>query len=234
MLINRKLCVLVLATIAAPTAFPASSQTIGQPVRKVGQKPEPGVESVVTVGSVLLERYDLTERAMPRLEAELSLSLGIQGKIVAPAGSLLTVERANPLKACTTSGGYVDHLVGPRGAACLMDNDMDGAFDKASAADVLFTTKKINPPARYTLVSVTTPEAGNSFRQALIYLGTSAGTLRLSYREFSNDMARPAFTEELSFPMEATFPQTVAWRDTRITLLGVSNAGLRYRVEGKQ
>ena len=34
--------------------------------------------------------------------------------------------------------------------------------------------------------------------------------------------------------MEASFPQTIAWRDTRITLLGVSNAGLRYRVEGGQ
>jgi hypothetical protein len=55
--------------------------------------------------------------------------------------------------------------------------------------------------------------------------------LRLSYREFSNDLARPAFTEELSFPVSDAFPQTIVWRNTKITLLGLDNEGLRYRIE---
>ncbi len=37
--------------------------------------------------------------------------------------------------------------------------------------------------------------AGDNFRQVISYLGVSGETLRLSYREFSNDMARPAFNE---------------------------------------
>jgi len=203
--------------------------------RKTGQRPEPGVEATVTVGTPMLEKFNMVVVTAPRLRDDLRVPLGIQGQIVVPSGAAFRVVRAKPLKACTVAEDtYVDHLVGPRGAACLQDADGDGAFDKASADGVMFTTKKIEPPAPYDLVDTPTAAGSDYFRQTLVYLGAAQGVLRLSYREFSHDMARPAFTEELSFPLEATYPQTIAWRETRITLLGVTNAGLRYRVEGGQ
>lgn len=203
--------------------------------RKVGQKPEPGVETTVTVGTPLLEKFNMVTVTVPRLRDDLKVPLGIQGQIVVPSGAQFRVVRDKPLKACTVAEDtYVDHIVGPRGAACLQDVDSDGAFDKASAESVMFTTKKIQPPAPYDLVDTPAAAGSDYFRQNLVYLGAAQGVLRLSYREFSHDMARPAFTEELSFPLEATYPQIIAWRDTRITLLGISNAGLQYRIEAAQ
>ncbi|KFD26144.1 hypothetical protein [Sphingobium yanoikuyae] len=203
--------------------------------RKTGQRPESGIEATVTVGTPLLEKYDMVAVTVPRLRDDLKVPLGIQGQIVVPSGAQFRVVREKPLKACTVAEDtYVDHFVGPRGAACLQDADGDGAFDKASAESVMFTTKKIQPPAPYDLTDAPAAAGSDYFRQTLVYLGAAQGVLRLSYREFSHDMARPAFTEELTFPLEATYPQTIAWRDTRITLLGVSNAGLRYRVESGQ
>lgn len=203
--------------------------------RKVGQKPEPGVETTVTVGTPLLEKFNMVTVTVPRLRDDLKVPLGIQGQIVVPSGAQFRVVRDKPLKACTVAEDtYVDHIVGPRGAACLQDVDSDGAFDKASAESVMFTTKKLQPPAPYDLVDTPAAAGSDYFRQSLVYLGAAQGVLRLSYREFSHDMARPAFTEELSFPLEATYPQIIAWRDTRITLLGISNAGLQYRIEAAQ
>lgn len=203
--------------------------------RKVGQRPDAGVETTVTVGTPLLEKFNMVTVTVPRLRDDLKVPLGIQGQIVVPSGAQFRVVRDKPLKACTVAeDSYVDHFIGPRGASCLQDTDGDGAFDKASAESVMFTTKKIQPPAPYDLVDTPAAAGSDYFRQSLVYLGAAQGVLRLSYREFSHDMARPAFTEELSFPLEATYPQTIAWRETRITLLGVSNAGLRYRVESAQ
>ena len=200
--------------------------------RKVGQRPEPGIETTVTVGSTLLERFNMVAVTVPKLRDDFAQSLGIQGKVVIPSGSALRVEEAKPLKACTVAQDtYVDHFVGPRGAACLYDEDMDGVFDKVSAESVAFTKKKIKKPAPYELLDAPANPGSDYFRATLTYLGSANGVLRLSYREFSHDLARPAFTEELTFPLASTYPQTLAWRDTRITVLGNDGNGLRYRVE---
>lgn len=230
--LGKAICARGVATLvaAAVMALPATAAE-----RKVGQRPDVGVETTVTVGTPLLEKFNMVTVTVPRLRDDLKVPLGIQGQIVVPSGAQFRVVRDKPLKACTLAEDtYVDHFVGPRGAACLQDTDGDGAFDKASAETVMFTTKKIQPPAPYDLVDTPAAAGSDYFRQSLVYLGAAQGVLRLSYREFSHDMARPAFTEELSFPLEATYPQTIAWRDTHITLLGVSNAGLRYRVEPAQ
>jgi hypothetical protein len=216
----------MLASFAAvaPTALAAE--------RKVGQKPEPGVETTVTVGSSMYERFNMVAVGTPRLRDDLEVSLGIQGKIVIPSGSKLIVERAKPLKACTESEEtYVDRFVGPRGAACLYDNDGDGAFEKASAANVMLTDKKLKTPAPYDVRDAPADPDSDYFRNTLTYLGSTGGVLRVSYREYSHDMARPAFTEELTFPLSGTFPETIAWRDTKITVLGLDASGLRYRLE---
>lgn len=200
--------------------------------RKVGQRPEPGVDAVVTVGSPLLERFNMVAVNVPKLRDDLKMSLGIQGKIVIPAGATFRVEKASPLKACTVAQDtYVDHFVGPRGAACLYDNDMDGTFDQGSAESVLLTKRKVKAPVPYDMIDTPASGGSDNFRHTLIYLGSGGGVIRLSYREFSQDMARPAFTEELSFPVGPAFPQGVVWRDTKITLLGLDNSGLRYRIE---
>jgi hypothetical protein len=220
---------LLATAVAMLLATTATAQTAE---RKIGQKPEPGVEATATVGSALLERYNMVAVSTPRLRDDLEVGLGIQGKVVVPSGAVLRVERASPLKACTVAQDtYVDHFTGPRGAACLYDNDMDGTFDQASAEAVLLTKKKIKPPAAYTMTDAPAAAGSDYFRQTLTYLGAAGGVLRLSYREFSHDMARPAFTEELSYPVAAAYPQTLTWRDTKITLLGLDNDGLRYRVE---
>jgi hypothetical protein len=199
---------------------------------KVVQTPSVGIEAVVTVGSPLLERFDGPEAATAKaitIEQDIHVSLGMQGKINIRRNSAFIVEQEKPLKVCTVAqDAYSDGISG--GPACLYDTDMDGKFDRTDA-NVVFTGRRLKEPVPIAIVEVPQSSGGSNFRQTLTYLGTAASVLRVSYREFSGDMARPAFTEELTFPLQKSFPQTIRWRETRITLLGVTEDGLRYRIE---
>lgn len=216
--------------IACAAVFSASSAPVLAEV-KVGQHPEPGIEASVTIGSPMYERFNMDVVSVPRLERPVNVSLGLQGKIAVPASALFTIDSTNPLRVCTLAKDtYIDNFVGPRGAACLTDTDMNGDFDKAAGAKVMFTSKKIDPPVPYRIAEVASGN-GDSMKEVLIFTGAAGGALHLSYRQFADDMARPAFTEDLAFPMEATFPQNIIWRDTRFILLSFNGGILRYRVE---
>lgn len=199
---------------------------------KVIQTPPAGLESTVTVGSPLLERFDAPDATTAKrltIKQDVRVSLGMQGKIRIPKDSAFVIEQTNPLKVCTVAqDAYSAFLSG--GPACLYDTDMDGKFDRTDA-NVVFTSRELKEPVPYVLVDVPQLSGGSNFRQTLTYLGSAGDVLRVSYREFSGDMARPAFTEELTFPLDKSFPQTIRWRDTTITLLGTSAEGLRYRIE---
>lgn len=212
------------ALIAAAPAMAAQ--------RKEGQKPEPGVEASVTVGAPLLERYNLLVDPGVRVGANVDLDLGMQGVIRISSGTLMAIQQQNgkQLKACTITDAYTNSM-GQTGPACLTDRDGDGMFDTGSAKLIGLTTRHLAAPVPYVRDDVPETFGANNHRIVLVYLGAAGGVLHLSYREFSNDMAKPASTEDLSFPLGPTYPQTITWQDTRITLLGLGSDGLRYRVE---
>ena len=202
--------------------------------RKVGQRPEPGVEATVTVGSPLLERYNMIVSLGATVAQDVHANLGMQGDVRIPAQSLMVVtEDGKKLRACTLAQDTYTNMMQQTGAGCLIDRDEDGVFDAASARDVGFTTRKLAQPVPYTRVDVPENPVGvTNQKDVLVYLGAASGVLRLSYRQFAaGDMIRAISTDDLSYPLGPTYPQTITWRDTRITLLGLDNDGLRYRVE---
>ena len=72
-------------------------------------------------------------------------------------------------------------------------------------------------------------DGASSFRKVIIYSGVGDGIIKFSYREFTNDMARPAFTEELTLPLGKSFPQDIAIKDQVFTLISVDGMGLTYQ-----
>jgi len=221
----------LITTITTCAALLAATPAAGAE-RKQGQKPEPGAETIVAVGAPLLERYNMLVDPGVRVSANVDLDLGMQGIIRISSGTLMAIQQHNGklLRACTMSDAYTNSF-GQTGAACLTDRDGDGMFDTGSAKSIGLTTRKLAAPVPYVPDEVPETFGQNNQRIVLVYLGAAGGVLRLSYREFSNDMARPASTEDLSFPIGSGYPQTITWRDTRITLLGLDNDGLRYRLE---
>lgn len=83
------------------------------------------------------------------------------------------------------------------------------------------------PDARIVLkkcVADRTPE----FRQELVYSGVAKGVVSLTYREFSQDLARPAFTQILTYDLADG--KEIGFRGARIRIDEASNVALRYTV----
>jgi len=73
-------------------------------------------------------------------------------------------------------------------------------------------------------------DAPDNLRQMILYQGATSDTLRLSYREFRGDLARPAFTEELAVPITREFPQDIVVKNIRFRLFGLDGTGLTYEI----
>jgi len=67
-----------------------------------------------------------------------------------------------------------------------------------------------------------------SFEQQLIYNGRVDNNLRFVYREFSNDMARSAFTQEVQYDLEES--NIIGFKSVRIEVIEATNSKIKYRV----
>lgn len=204
--------VLLASTATFADAIPTKESIVAPPI---------GDETRVTAGSQMFERTRGLRYPAVKVSGA-ATSRTERGTVESIAdGQLLTIDRDDKKK--------VRACVKPNEVGlCLIDIGADGSFDQIN--DWLgMVAGKLPAPVPYERgFSVVTPQVIDGFSQSLIYLGMAGQTLRLSYREFVNDMARPAFTEEVTFTLSGKYPETVAYKDLTIDILGADNSGLRY------
>lgn len=70
--------------------------------------------------------------------------------------------------------------------------------------------------------------SGTSFRQELLYNGRVGDGVRITYREYSGDMLRPAFSQEAVYDLSES--DIVAFKDARLRILEATNSHLKYEV----
>jgi hypothetical protein len=68
----------------------------------------------------------------------------------------------------------------------------------------------------------------NSFQQTLIYNGRVGNRVAFAYREFSNDLARPAFSNNVEYDM--TESTTIGYKGARLEIIKATNTDITYRV----
>ncbi len=67
-----------------------------------------------------------------------------------------------------------------------------------------------------------------SFRRELIYNGRSGGTIKLLYREFSEEQIRPAFTQEVTYDFVQGEP--IGFKGARFQVIDADNIRIKYIV----
>jgi hypothetical protein len=67
-----------------------------------------------------------------------------------------------------------------------------------------------------------------SFRQELLYNGKSKDTIRISYREFKDTLARPAFSQDLSYDLSES--REIGFRGMIIEVVEATNSYIRFLV----
>lgn len=77
-------------------------------------------------------------------------------------------------------------------------------------------------PSKVNLINNT------NFKQELIYNGKSGNVIRLMYREFSGDMARPAFSQDLTYDLAES--RIIGFQGVRLEVIKTTNIKITYKV----
>lgn len=123
-----------------------------------------------------------------------------------------------------TNAGYIDKsaladpytalLVKPDGVICVIThinakacgNGVTGGFEKA----------------KYPVVSP------DSVQRTLIYNGRIGSKINIGYREFSGNIARPAFNNNVEYDLEES--KEIGYKGARLEIIQATNRTIRYKV----
>jgi len=219
------LCVLALSGCTTVTVLEANKG----PEERVGSVPSIGTASEASVGNPIFSQFRYWSRTGYRMKDAFSTRVGLSKVVVAEGDFLYKASIEGQVLFCTEKASFIDPLAGPLTTACFVDANSDGTFTRVKAKPALVWFEDAIPkPLRYERSELVTPKA-DSFKYEILYQGTSKGTLRLSYREYINDMARPSFFQEVSYDI-AAYPAEIAFKSVRIEVLNTDNTGIRYRI----
>jgi hypothetical protein len=110
----------------------------------------------------------------------------------------------------------------------LRDSDGDMAFDLWRGFP-LHNLMKLAMPAPFEVADLPAPSTAG-VKQEILYQGISGNVLNVSYREFSGDMARPAFTQDVKYTLNSSGPTEVAFRQARLRILSADNEKVTFEV----
>lgn len=71
-------------------------------------------------------------------------------------------------------------------------------------------------------------ESSNSFQQSLIYSGKVGNRIKLGYREFSGNAARPAFNNDVDYDLAES--AVIGYKGARIEVLEATNEHIRFKL----
>lgn len=196
---------------------------------RVGRTPELGIETTASVGSQIFSQYRYLSRTGYRLGRATSTRIGL-GRVITSDGEFVGRAQIDGENAyCTESLAYHDPMTGPMKIACFFDRDTDGKFEVVKAQPgVVWFESKLDVPVTFAKGEQVIP-MNDSKKYELLYQGYSGNTLRLSYREYINDMARPAYFQDVSYEI-AAFPTDITFKTVKLQVLSAGNNGMRYKV----
>lgn len=134
-----------------------------------------------------------------------------------------TIEPTGPFVLTSPPGSSDERYCGPIIAVHNVWGDLNSPMQNYCIAGSTLRERG----TKFTRGAVTKIEADN-FKRQLLYEGTVGNALRLSYREFKGDFARPAFAQDLTFDLSNG--KVVGVKGSRIEVLDVNNLGIRYKV----
>lgn len=185
-----------------------------------GSTPLVGEDHVAPIGGAVYDRfkYSVTEGAV--LSEAASIRQLFRHYELDQGARFSTVDDKH-FKACAIDDG----------SPCLIDSDGDGKFDRLLPDNAFYIGSiKLKQPVAYQKAKFEQPLQRGDFRWTITYLGAADHSLKLSYREFSDGIARPAFTEDYAIPLGDKLPQTLRVKDVSIVVTAIDGLGLHYRI----
>jgi hypothetical protein len=87
---------------------------------------------------------------------------------------------------------------------------------------------KLEKPVFLKEIELVDHAKADNFQQEFIYSGKAGNVLKFTYREFTNDMARPAFNQDVQYDL--TESNEIGFKGARLLVLNATNTKLEYRL----
>lgn len=199
--------------------------------------PDVGVEAEAEIGQTLISKANLSVVPAIVLDGDKSeemkqamMNNRHSGVIKVPAGKLLKyAENADGSFYESKVGIYQAYLPFPYPVGVFVPHD------KRSPA-VLFVFHTVIGGKGYEFGKIPVAYADSkseswskdSFKKELIYGGLSQKSISISYREFSDGTARPAFSQELKYDLNDG--DVIGFRGARFQVLKATNTTIKYKM----
>jgi len=82
----------------------------------------------------------------------------------------------------------------------------------------------------YKLIPTPPTYTEDSFKYQALYQGRIDNKIKISFREFKDDMARPAFTQDIDYELNKNGDTIVGFKGLRIKILKATNMDITYSV----
>ncbi len=112
--------------------------------------------------------------------------------------------------------------------SCLTDTKNNKYFDSFILRNK--TLIKLEKPVKYKIKSSSPFMIDESFKYVVLYQGKNEKKIRLSFREFKDNLARPAFTQNIDYTLEKGKPTIIGFKGLRIEVLKATNIDITYKV----
>lgn len=107
---------------------------------------------------------------------------------------------------------FKDVMLGSDGRLCIVT-----VFNAKSCTD--------QHEAKQTTTSIA---SDNSFQQTLIYSGKVGNKINVGYREFSSNLARPAFNNDVEYDLNQS--KQIGYKGALLEVLDADNQSIKYKV----
>lgn len=112
---------------------------------------------------------------------------------------------------------------------CLVDVGNTGYFTHTAHYQYK-DLGKLEKPAKYNLIPDAPSFANDSFKYVALYQGRIGNIIKISFREFKDNLARPAFTQDIDYELDKDGTVLIGFKGLRIQVLNASNLDITYKV----
>lgn len=115
--------------------------------------------------------------------------------------------------------------------SCLVDANQTNTFTHiVDNIDDISDLKLLNCAIKYQIVSTPPRRDELSLEYQALYQGRIDNKIKISFREFKDDMARPAFTQDIEYELNKSGDTIVGFKGLRIKILKATNMDITYSV----
>ena len=114
---------------------------------------------------------------------------------------------------------------------CLVDTKGNKTFDTATFEHQLGDFPLDSPVAYSVRTLETASLEQDKFQIDVLYQGLSKGEVKISYRESINGMARPAFTQDVTYELGPDGTAVIGFKGMRLKVLKATGQSIDYIIE---